>query len=377
MIAPSPMLLNFRLGTTGSAGLPRSASGFLPAFPESPAKHIASAWASGSHGSPGFQPAPEIAPLDSASSGTGTPVCAPLASDTATADSDAELTALRRDHAKLRQAIFEAAQMQRRLCAPGELPWRQFEVAGEIFPVRDLSGDFFKVLEVDETLTLVLGDIAGKGLTAGIWQPQMISLVHRCSRLHSDPAEAVAEMNRELCYQQGQAPLTALFFARLDPLTNLLVYCNAGLPTPLLLRANKTLERLDQGGPILGVMEAVEFRTGHVTLNTGDLLVAHSDGVTECRNEHGDEFEMDRLIAAARTVSDSKASKALFSLLATVLDFAGTRSPGDDLSLLLVRRRDAVKSEQSRSRKQDSATQRRCSSVSAPKSSARGGPSTK
>ena len=52
-----------------------------------------------------------------------------------------ELNALRREQAKLQQAIFEAAQVQRRLCAPRELNWGEFEVAGEIFPVRHTSAD--------------------------------------------------------------------------------------------------------------------------------------------------------------------------------------------------------------------------------------------
>src|SRR5277367_746753 len=81
-----------------------------------------------------------------------------------------ELDAVRREQGKLQQAIYEAAQIQRRLCAPRELVWGEFEIAGEIFPVRHLSGDFFKLLELESALGLALGDIAGKGLSAGIWQ---------------------------------------------------------------------------------------------------------------------------------------------------------------------------------------------------------------
>src|SRR5260370_39469274 len=77
-----------------------------------------------------------------------------------------ELDAVRREQAKLQQAIYEAAQIQRKLCEPRELVWGEYEVAGEIFPVRHLSGDFFKVMELDSALGLTVGDIAGKGLSA-------------------------------------------------------------------------------------------------------------------------------------------------------------------------------------------------------------------
>jgi sigma-B regulation protein RsbU (phosphoserine phosphatase) len=289
-----------------------------------------------------------------------------------------ELNALRRDQAKLQQAIFEAAQVQRRLCAPRELTWGEFEVAGEIFPVRHLSGDFFKVMELGSALGVVLGDIAGKGLTAGIWQAHLMGLIQRSGRRHSNPGDAVAEVNHELCHDDGAPPLTALFFARIDPRTNELVYCNAGLPAPLLLRDNKTLERLEKGGPMLGALQNAAFQTGSVTLSPGDMLVAYSDGVTECRNTQGDEFEMERLTAATRAVSGVSASKALFSLLGTVRDFADSCSPDDDLTLLVVRRRDAIKGEQPRSRTKDfSAPHRRPASVSQPKNSDRGGHSSK
>src|SRR5256884_446886 len=108
-----------------------------------------------------------------------------------------ELDAVRREQAKLQQAIYEAAQVQRRLCAPRELTSGEFEIASEIFPVRHLSGDFFKVMELDPVLGLAVGDIAGKGLTAGIWQTHLLGLIQRCARSHSDAADAVAEVNRD------------------------------------------------------------------------------------------------------------------------------------------------------------------------------------
>src|ERR1043166_4109576 len=99
-----------------------------------------------------------------------------------------ELAAMRREQSSIQRSFFEAAQIQRRLCAPRQFHSAEFEVAGEIFPVRHLSGDFFKVMELDSALGIVVGDIAGKGLSAGIWLPHLVSLVHRCARAHRDPA---------------------------------------------------------------------------------------------------------------------------------------------------------------------------------------------
>ena len=132
-------------------------------------------------------------------------------------DLELKLAALQKDYAELHTAIFEAAQVHRRLCAPRHLRYDDFEIASEIFPVRHLSGDFFKVMQLDAVLGLALGDIAGKGLSAGIWQAHLMDLLQRYSRTYLHPTEVVGAVNRELCLNQNEPPITALFFARLDP----------------------------------------------------------------------------------------------------------------------------------------------------------------
>lgn len=283
-----------------------------------------------------------------------------------------ELAGVRRAHAKLQQDIFEAAQIQRRLCSPREFEWGDFEVAGEIFPVRHLSGDFFKVLELGDDLGLVLGDIAGKGLTAGIWLTHLMGLIQRCAAQHADPAAAVAATNRELCQDAGEPPLTALFYARIDPLRGELFYCNAGLPAPVLWRQDKSVEKLETGGPMLGAVAGGAFNTGSVTLHPGDMLLIHSDGVTECRNSEDEEFDMERLLAAAGSASGTSANLALFSTLGAVLDFADACSPGDDVTLLVLRRRGEVKSRQSNLGSKDRSSSKANNSAQRPPKSSRG-----
>ena len=284
-----------------------------------------------------------------------------------------ELDATRRDHAKLQQAIYEAAQVQRRLCAPRELTWGEFEIAGEIFPVRHLSGDFFKVMQLDSVLGLTVGDIAGKGLSAGIWQAHLMDLIQRSARIHLHPADAVASVNRELCQDKSEPPIAALFFARLDAQRSELVYCNAGLPPPLVLRRNRSVERLEKGGPMLGALHEATYDAGTVHLNPGDMLLAYSDGLTECRNSREEEFEMGRLSTAGEAVHGASANQVLFSVLGAVLDFADACPPGDDLTLLVVRRRESSRAEHAAAGNRDfSGPRRRRTSVARPKLVANG-----
>src|SRR5215475_8828769 len=94
---------------------------------------------------------------------------APLAERSPLSEPELKLERLQRDFAELNTAIFEAAQVHRRLCAPSLVRHGAFDVASEIFPVRHLPGDFFSVEETNKGLVLALGDIGGKGFAAGMW----------------------------------------------------------------------------------------------------------------------------------------------------------------------------------------------------------------
>jgi serine phosphatase RsbU (regulator of sigma subunit) len=254
-------------------------------------------------------------------------------------EAQAELVTLRRERGELHQAIYEAAQAQRKLCAPRDLCHGSLEIAGEMFPVRHLSGDFYKVFSLGTDIGFAVGDIAGKGLLAGIWLTHLMGLLHICTRDHQDPAAAAAAMNRELCEARPEPAMTALFLGRVNPQTGELVYCNAGQPGALLLRQNGTVESLQAGGPMLGAVAQAKFETGRVVVGAGESLVAYTDGVVECCNSKDEEFGTKRLAQAAATAGGGTANRALFSTLGAVLDFAGGRPPSDDLTLVVLHRR--------------------------------------
>ncbi len=260
-----------------------------------------------------------------------------------------QFTALRRERDELRQALFQAAQVQRKLCAPRELRRGRFEMAGEIFPVRYISGDFYDVQELGEAIGLAVGDIAGKGLAAGLWFAHLVGLIriHACpdfigAGLLPDPAAAVGAINHDLHRLPCGPPMTSLFLGRLDLRRGELLYCNAGQPPALLLRRDGAVESLREGGPLLGAVPEASFRSGRVVIEPGDTLIGYSDGIVECRNRRGEGFGVRRLLAAARSAGRSSASSILFTVLAAVQDFAGSHPAGrdDDFTLMVVRRLD-------------------------------------
>jgi serine phosphatase RsbU (regulator of sigma subunit) len=248
-----------------------------------------------------------------------------------------KLAALQKDYAALHTALFEAAQVHRRLCAPRVVRHGNFEVASEIFAVRQLPGDFFTAKETTSGVLLALGDVSGKGLAASMWITHLAGLVATHTEASPEPQAIATAVNRDFC-RMSAVPLATLFLATLDPFTGRLDYCSAGHPPALLLRADGWMESLSEGGPLLGVVPSASFAQGRVELRPGDVLVAYSDGVLDSTNNAGEDFGYQRLKQQLRQMEKSSADAVLFSLLGAVQDFAEGRPLEDDISLVVLRR---------------------------------------
>ena len=249
-----------------------------------------------------------------------------------------QLASLRHEHDGLSRAMYEGAQVQRRLCGPRQLRAGSFEFASEIFPVRHLSGDFITILPLQGDLVFAIGDIAGKGLMAAMWFTHVVGMIRRQISAVGDPAGALEAVECDLALTGLEIPLTTLFLARLNLATGVLTYCNAGHPPAVVIRESGGIQELSQGGPLLGLMSKASFSNGSAWLRPGDTLIAYSDGIAECRNESGVEFGTPGLVNAAGACSGSNTGAMLFSLLAAVENFVGKQNRDDDIALLVLRR---------------------------------------
>ncbi len=245
---------------------------------------------------------------------------------------------LQRDYADLHAAIFEAAQVHRRLCAPRLVRYADFEIASEIFAVRHLPGDFFTVEQHNDGILLALGDICGKGLAAGMWTTHVVGMLRAQTSRVSTVEGIVMGVNQDICRMSTMRPLASLFLANLDAATGLLSYCSAGHPPAFLLRANGEFESLSDGGLLLGVLDDAQYCRGQVSLDAGDALLVFSDGILESQDATGEEFGYERLKARFADAPATSADSILFSVLGAVQDFATIRPLMDDMTLAVIRR---------------------------------------
>ncbi len=245
----------------------------------------------------------------------------------------------------LEQQLEIAREVQRNLLPAPGASTGSLEVAAAYSPASDVSGDFYDVLPLEDGgYSMVLGDVSGKGVPAAL----LMGVIHgavrssdwTASKRHHE--EAARRLNRLLCERASPERYATMFWAYYDPRTTLLHFINAGHYAPMLLTAEGRLTRLEEGGPVLGMLPSAHYRQGTARLRSGDLLLLFTDGILEARNGSDDEFGEDRLAEVLRANSGKPAEEIRRVLLAEVQRFTGSEALEDDQTVLILRHQEVA-----------------------------------
>jgi phosphoserine phosphatase RsbU/P len=142
-------------------------------------------------------------------------------------------------------------------------------------------------------------------------------------------------MNKALCRRGLESRFVTLMFGivRQD---GLMTYCNAGHNPPFVFSKSGCV-RLEEGGPVVGLLEFAPYSQGEVKLNAGDTIVMFSDGVSEALNAAGDEFGDSRLEEVAAAVKDSSSAEIVERIVASVRMFTKGAPQSDDITVMVIR----------------------------------------
>jgi sigma-B regulation protein RsbU (phosphoserine phosphatase) len=244
--------------------------------------------------------------------------------------------------AKRRDATQQREEEEARLIQRGLLPPKfpdvpGFGLAGGWRPASGVGGDCYDVLAFDgNQIGLSIADVCGKGLPAALLMSNLQAAVRAFAQDTSRPHTVCASVNRLLCRNMISGRFVTFCYVRLDVPTRQLSYAIAGHNPPILLRRNGEVLRLATGGTVLGVFPETAYAEDMVQLETGDTLVLFTDGITEARNEAGDEYEDDRLIDAIRQYRGLPAARMQQKLFDDVLQFANGELQ-DDATLIVLK----------------------------------------
>jgi len=155
----------------------------------------------------------------------------------------------------------------------------------------------------------------------------------------SSLAELITGLNHLACSNNlNGRRFTTAFLAELDGATGELRYVSAGQNPPILKRADGCMERLSSESIPLGVDLSELYECGKTNLSPSDLLVLFTDGITEARNEDGEEFGDPRLVALVAGLQNQSAAATHRHIMRELDNFVRQAPQHDDITCLVVRR---------------------------------------
>lgn len=236
------------------------------------------------------------------------------------------------------QELEIAKQVQARLF-PQKLPeFETLDYAGLCIPAHDVGGDYYDFLRFgEERLGLIIGDTSGKGIGAALLMANLQANVRSQSAMALNHPERFLRAVNQLFYENtSDSAYATLFLAEYDARKRSFRYVNCGHYSPLLLRADNSLERLSSTSTMLGLFPEWSSNVEERQLCPGDILVLYTDGITESFNDAGDEFGEERLIDVLRQNSPRSAEAIIAAIVEKVRLFS-PHEQHDDITLIVAK----------------------------------------
>src|SRR6266403_5724467 len=208
-------------------------------------------------------------------------------------------------------------------------------------PVHSIGGDYYDFLPLkDDCWGIAIGDVCGKGIGAALLMASLqASLRAQAMHAHSDLSNLIDGVERLILAASPKHLYASLFYSEYDPVTRVLRNVNAGHNAPMVLRWKDNeckVFTLESTGPPLGLLEGSQFTSQALQLETDDVLVMYTDGMTEAESPGGESWGQERLKIVLRDCRHCSTAQILTRIVDGVLAFTKGTAQGDDMTLVVV-----------------------------------------
>ena len=214
-----------------------------------------------------------------------------------------------------------------------------YDISGVNVPSGEVGGDYFDFIKIIDYQTgISIADVAGKGIPASLimaaFRASLIAEIRNnyairmiCKKVNSLIYESVERENY----------VTAVYGV-LDSKNDIFTFANCGHNQPIMLRRDGRIEFLKEGGMALGIVPDTTYEERPIFLQSGDMILFYTDGVTEAYNEKGEQFGTERVIGTLKKYRNLSANRILQSIHQEVKDFASGSHIFDDLTMVVLKK---------------------------------------
>ena len=240
---------------------------------------------------------------------------------------------------------LEIARDIQRILLPSESPAiNGFQISGINVPARQVSGDYFDYIRVDEErLGVAIADVSGKGVPASLIMAICRSVLRAEAARNPSPADVLRKVNRQLYPDIKEDMFISMAYLVLDHQHYGVTLARAGHDAPLWYQGqSQTVTPVKSPGMVVGIDSGSVFDRltvdFSVPLERNDCLVLYTDGVTETLNSEGDEYGVDRMTQSVRASANDGAQAIVKRIIEDVREFTGSVPQNDDITVIAIRK---------------------------------------
>jgi serine phosphatase RsbU (regulator of sigma subunit) len=202
-------------------------------------------------------------------------------------------------------------------------------------PAKEVGGDMYSHLILDDKLYFCIGDVSGKGVPASLFMAMATHGFRTLALMGKTPAEIATKLNTELNENNEEGMFITMFICRLDLKLGRLEYCNAGHNPPLIGNADGQYAFLDvlPNAPI-GLWPGLAFEGEEMEYGNNRKMLLYTDGLNEAENRQQEQYGEDRIVELLTSLSASSSRDIVEALRADTDRFRDGAEPNDDLTLL-------------------------------------------
>ena len=221
---------------------------------------------------------------------------------------------------------------------PNTFPQREgLDMYASVTPAREVGGDLYDYLLMDDELYFCVGDVSGKGVPASLFMAQATRLFRILAAQHMMPAEIATRMNAVLTENNEQGMFVTMFIGKVHLLTGHLDYCNAGHNPPVLgINDDCRFMEMESNAPI-GLWPELDFVGEEVDNIIGYKLFIYTDGLNEAEDDEQQQFGEDRLLNILKHHNFSNCREVIEYLGQQIIRHRDGAEPNDDLTMMCLK----------------------------------------
>jgi sigma-B regulation protein RsbU (phosphoserine phosphatase) len=264
-----------------------------------------------------------------------------VANQTAVAIENARLHVEEIEKVKLENEMTVARRIQQYLLPQKNPSVKGLDVAGVSIPALSVGGDYFDYIVLDEQrLLIAIGDVSGKGVSAGLYMSKTQGMIRIASGMFNSPREILVEVNKQMYHGMDRQSFITIILALIDMKQRKIHICRAG-HNPAIELADGNLNLIQCKGVGVGLVNGEKFEQGLEEeikpLSMGNTFVFYTDGVTEAMNENNEEFGDEKLFHLIQSHTSARAETLVSDVLSEVKKFVGSAEQHDDITIVVTR----------------------------------------